>query len=413
MTVHTEDSAAPSVPLRRNWRFQLLWVGSSSATLGVEVADVAYPLLILALTKSPALAGLFGFLQFAAMFTLGLPAGALLDRWDRRRVLLCAEAGRALLVGSVAVAVALHHVAPAHLMVVAVLLGAGATFGGPVRMLMIRAVVPQSQLTTALTQDEVREGVTSLGGPPLGGFLYGISRALPFFFCAASFAVSFVCALLVRIPPQETDTGARGQREWRRVFGGVVELWRTPVLRCALVMITAYYLAAMATVLIVIVLLKSHGTSSRAIGLALTGTAVGTLIGAALVSRLHRWFRPGRLLVMVSVAVSISIALLSLPFGPVWVFAVLVPGGLLVPAMRVLVDILIFRQVPDDLRGRAMVATMTTFAAGPPLGALLAGLLLQYVGGTVAVLTIAALEVAAALYGILDPHVRHATWPAD
>ncbi|MER7008493.1 MFS transporter [Dactylosporangium sp. NPDC000555] len=410
-----EEQPATSVPtpLWRNWRFQLLWIGSSTATLGVEIADVAYPLLILALTGSAVLAGLFGFLQFAAMCLLGLPVGVLIDRLDRRRVLLAAEAGRALLVGSVAVAAAVHHLTVAHMLVTAVLLGIGTTFGGPVRMLMIRAVVPRQQLTAALTQDEVREGATSLSGPPLGGLLYGLSRTLPFLCCALSFAVSFVCALLVRPPREPAGADGEGGRGFGGMFDGFRELWRSPLLRHAIIMITTYYLAAMATVLSVIVILEARGTSPKAIGLALTGTAVGTLLGSIFVGRLHRLLRPGRLLVLVSATVAVSVALLAVPWDYGWVFAALALGALLVPAMRVLVDVLIFRQVPDERRGRTVVATMTTFAAGPPLGALLAGLLLQLAGGRAAVLTIAVLVALSALYGLSDRHVRQAAWPAD
>src|SRR5882757_5595893 len=96
-------------PLRRNARFQTLWIGSTIGFLGIEAADVAYPLAVLALTGSPAEAGLFGALQTLATLLAGLPAGHVVDRFDRRRVLVSAEATRASAAGSVAVALALHH----------------------------------------------------------------------------------------------------------------------------------------------------------------------------------------------------------------------------------------------------------------------------------------------------------------
>ena len=67
-------SARPR-PLRRNWPFQTLWIGTSTSTLGVSVADIAYPLTILAITRSPALAGLFAAVQGLGMLAAGLPAG--------------------------------------------------------------------------------------------------------------------------------------------------------------------------------------------------------------------------------------------------------------------------------------------------------------------------------------------------
>src|SRR5690348_35840 len=105
MTVLLEKTTtATEITLRRNWRFQALWTGSAFAMLGVEIADLAYPLVILALTGSAAMAGAFGAIQLTASLLAGLPAGALVDRRDRRRVLVAAESIRALVAASVAVA---------------------------------------------------------------------------------------------------------------------------------------------------------------------------------------------------------------------------------------------------------------------------------------------------------------------
>src|SRR5215468_68571 len=72
-----DGTQAPLTPLWRNWRFQALWLGSGASLLGVSAADFAYPLVILAMTGSPALAAVFGFIQIGATTLAGLPAGAL------------------------------------------------------------------------------------------------------------------------------------------------------------------------------------------------------------------------------------------------------------------------------------------------------------------------------------------------
>ena len=81
-------------PLWRNLPFQTLWIGTTASTLGVSVADVAYPLVILAMTGSPALAGLFAAVQAVGMLAAGLPAGSLADRYDGRALVIAAEAAR-------------------------------------------------------------------------------------------------------------------------------------------------------------------------------------------------------------------------------------------------------------------------------------------------------------------------------
>ncbi|GGO95577.1 MFS transporter [Wenjunlia tyrosinilytica] len=419
-----EDPVAnrpPLVPLRRNWRFQLLWIGASSTTLGVEAADIAYPLLVLAMTGSPALAGLFGFTQLIVILVLGLPIGALADRWDHRYVLIGAEGARAGATASVAVALAMDALTVAHLLLVALVLGLGTAFGGPVRMLLVRAVVPDEQLTQALTQDEVREGAAGLVGPAFGGALYGVSRVLPFIACAGTFSLSLLCALIVRVPPRggkpvdadEPEDGGEPSpaEDSGGVLAGVRELVRQPALRGALLLIGTFYLVITAVTLVVVVKLQSQGTAPGAVGLALTGTAVGMLLGSPLVKPLHDWMAPGRLLLLVSVTVAVAMALLAVPFGSWWVFGVLVFSTLTTPALRVLIDIMILRQVPEDRRGRTIVATMTVLQSGPALGTMGAGLLLQFTGTTTAILALAALQGAVTLYGLTDRAVAQARWP--
>lgn len=142
--------------LLSNRNFRLLWVGSACSLLGLEAADIAYPLVALAITGSPAWAGLFGAVQLAAALTVGLPAGDLLDRRDCRRVLIAAEGVRLLTTTGAAVALASGELGMPLLLIVAAALGAAQPFSSGARMIALRAVVPSEQLTAALTQDEVR-----------------------------------------------------------------------------------------------------------------------------------------------------------------------------------------------------------------------------------------------------------------
>src|SRR5450432_839258 len=170
-------------PLRRNRQFQTLWAGSTAATLGLNVADVAYPLAILAVTGSPAETGLFAAVQAVGMIVAGLPAGHLVDRRSPRTVLIIAETGRVAVTAAVAAAVALGWLTLPLLLVTAALLGFGQPVVSAARLLLVRAAVPKEQLTRALTQDEIRINGAELAGPPLGGALYGLSvlaHAAPF-----------------------------------------------------------------------------------------------------------------------------------------------------------------------------------------------------------------------------------------
>ncbi|MGY3677886.1 MFS transporter [Streptomyces sp. TE33382] len=414
------DSEVPAtpVPLRRNRRFQTLWIGAAAANLGLEAVEVAYPLLIMSLTGSPALAGLFGFAQIGTALLVGLPAGAVVDRWDRRRILLISEAVRALTLAFIVLSLTAGWANYGLLILAAIVLGAGTAFGAPARMLLIRAVVPDHQLTAALSQDEARSGAAALAGPPLGGALYLVSRTFPFVAAIVGFVISFACALVVRVPRAEKRTEPESSETKNALaplttaFSGLLELLSDRLLRSALLLISVFYFSITAAILMVMVTLRDQHHSPGTIGLALSGTAVGMLIGSALVPRLNRLLSPGALLLAASTLTTVAVALLALPLGPVWVFAMLTLAALGLPALKILVDIMIFRQTPDHRRGRAIAATITLIGAGSPLGSLVGGLALQFLGVTGAIALIAGVQAVITAAGLASRHVRSARWPA-
>src|SRR5579863_2624707 len=89
--------------LWRNRDYMLLWSGQVVSNMGSQVSQLAFPLFILLLTHSPVQAGLAGALRALPYLIFSLPAGALIDRWDRKRVMILCDSGRALALGSIPV----------------------------------------------------------------------------------------------------------------------------------------------------------------------------------------------------------------------------------------------------------------------------------------------------------------------
>ncbi|MGW1175836.1 MFS transporter [Kitasatospora sp. NPDC002543] len=414
MTPATAPPPAPPalVPLRRNLRFQALWVGQASATLGMVIGDTAFPLLVLALTGSSTSAGAFGAVQMVAALLLGVHGGAVADRANRRRVLIAADTARLLALASVPVALAFGPPNLAHLLLVAAVIGATIAYSGPVRLLALRSVVPPEQLSQALTQDEARMSGAALAGPPLAGFLFGLGHAVPFLGAALASLLAVTAAVAVRFPSPH-ESGAPGKGDRGSALAGFRVLAASPLLRNALAVLLVINLAGAALLLPVMVLLREHGTGSTGIGLALAGEAVGALAGTALVARLHRLAGPGVLLLGVAwSAVPVPLAPL-LPGGAPTVFAALFVYGAGVPTLRVMLDLLVFRQVPDALRGRVIAATMTLLTAGMPAGTFATGLLLDHSSPTTALAAISAVLAAALLAATVSRTLRHAAWPTD
>src|SRR5207245_5620026 len=95
---------APPAPLWRNRDYMLLWSGQVVSTAGSTASGIVFPLLILAITNSPTAAGIAGALSNIPYLLFSLPAGAFIDRWDRKRVMILCDLGRALTVLTIPVA---------------------------------------------------------------------------------------------------------------------------------------------------------------------------------------------------------------------------------------------------------------------------------------------------------------------
>jgi predicted MFS family arabinose efflux permease len=404
----TVELPAPVISLRRNRNFQLLWSGSALSLLGLFSAETAFILLILALTGSPGLTSLFTAVQTGVAIAVGLPAGRLLDRYDRRLLLVLIEAVRAAITASVVLAFWLDRVTLAHLLGAAVVLG-GLQPLGSARMLLLRAAVAPSQLTSAVTAEEVRTNAAELAGPPLGGALFGVGHALPFLFSGILYVLAVVMALLLKIPrtaPLSTP-GSSG------MFSGLGAVLREPTMRAVVLVIMLINGIAWPVQLVAVVLLQRRGTPPWQIGLTVAGFALGGLAGAALVRWLHSRLSPGILLITVVAAEVPVIAGLSWSPGPAWTGLLCFAFGFGLPAIKVLIDVLIIRQIPDSIRGRALSGVITLFSLSVPAAMVATGLLLEYVTPAAAPLVLAGILLAGIAYAASRSTIRAAVWPAD
>ena len=172
------DVVAP--PLRRNRDFVLLQVGQALSTLGSESTAVAYPLLVLALTHSPLKAGIVGFCRLGPYAVVVLLAGLAVDRWDRKRLMLLSDGVRTLAMTSIVVALALGRLGYPQIVIAAALESTMFALFNIAELGTLASVVPKRQLPDAAAVEQARLSGIFLAGAPLGGFLFGVGRALPF-----------------------------------------------------------------------------------------------------------------------------------------------------------------------------------------------------------------------------------------
>ena len=151
-----EPAPREPVPLRRNRDFQLLWGGQAVSLLGSQTSKIAYPLLVLAMTGSPAKAGIAGFAAMLGYLLYPLPAGGLADRHDRKRIMIGCDAIRLLAVGSIAVAGWVGHITYIQVLVTGFIEGAATVFFTLAERAALPALVHPSQRSVALGQNEAR-----------------------------------------------------------------------------------------------------------------------------------------------------------------------------------------------------------------------------------------------------------------
>jgi MFS family permease len=394
------------LPLSRNRDFMLLQAGQLLSTLGTASASIAYPLLVLALTGSAAKAGIVGFARTLPLALLALPAGLAADRWNRKHLMIAADAARAVAVAGVA-AVVLADTALFWPIPVAAFVEGGATaVFAACQAGAVRAVVPLRQLPAATAVRTGRAAAVFLVGPPLGGALFGIARALPFVVDAISYAFSTVALAAMRTPFQEIRqpelTSIR-----TRLAEGFGFLWSRPFIRtCAFLFGLANFMGP-GILLAIVVIGKDQGLSGGEVGFLVGAFGACILLGSFL-SPLVRRALPVRGVLVLELWTWLGCGLFLI-WPSVYVLAAsIVPTGLAIPSTDSVVHGYRIAMTPDRLIGRVESVWSSISLVIAPLGPLAAGFLLEAVSARATIAVFFCFGLALALWGTLSPSIRAA-----
>ena len=390
-----------SLPSRH--AFALLWVSQAASALGTSVSSLAYPLLLLGTTGSALAAGGAATVAAVVGTAARIPAGSVADRMRSRPVLLACDALRAAVVGGLGLAVLAGPVPVAVVLgFVAVEVAAGAVFG-PAEFSLARLLVRAEGRAVAVGRMQPRSQLAGLVGPVVGGALYGLSPALPFLVDAASYLVSFV--LVLGLPsPIRPRAGARP---------GLLAGWswlRTQPLLLAGGVWTALLGATFRAVgLAILVTARARGATPAEIGLLLTISSAGGLLGALITPAVQRRFRPAAVWRLAAVIDCAAVLALVPITQPLVIGAVGAVAFLLVPATAASLFGALSVRAPDALVGRAQAALTLMTSLPAPLGPLAAGLLLDLAGPSACLIALAAAFGALAVVALVLPAFRRAT----
>ncbi|GLW27903.1 MFS transporter [Actinoplanes regularis] len=392
--------------LWRNRDFTALWAGQMVSALGASITSTATPLLVLATTGSAKDAGLVGAAGTLPFLIGNLPAGALVDRWNRHRILLVSELLAALSIITVPLAIWSGRLTVAQLCVVAFVQGMCFAFFDLAERAALPRVVEPEQLATAIANNEARSRGATLAGPPIGGALFAAGRAWPFLVDAVTYLLAAIALLWVRRdlnsenPPREPVL--------RSAMEGLRWVWRHPLIRTGILLVAASNLTFRALVLVLVVLAGKQGASPATIGVMLGIYSTGGLLGAIAAGRLHKHFQPRTVIIGVNWVWAALLPLFAFAVVPWQLGLIGAVTAFVGPLWNVVIGAYAVTLVPNELLGRVNSAGMALTWGVMPIGSLAAGYLLDGAGPTGAIWALSAFMLLTAVAGTVSRAVRKA-----
>jgi len=406
--VTAEPVAAPdSVPLRRNRDFFLLWTGAGFSELGARMSVIAFPLVLVWYEQSPLGAGIVAFAGLLPSLVLQLPAGVLVDRWDRRRLMVVCDAIAAVAMASAAVALAFGVVWLPHLCVVAFLEGSCMIFYLLAERAAVRNVVEPDQLPTAISQNEARGRAAGLLGQPAGSALFAVLWWLPFAATAVGHLVALTNVALIRkklqAPREPRPLSLR-----RDLVAGVHWLWGQKFMRSATLLVAATNFLAQIVTLTAILMIRDLGGSAAITGLIGTAGGIGGVCGALLGAVLLRGLSLGGVVLLDLAARAVLIPVMAFTTVLPLLFVPFVLMSFSGAVLNVGAGSYLARIVPDELHGRAMSAILLTSWGANSAGALVGGLMLTTLAASATLLWAGGFVAVILVVAVLSPTIRGA-----
>ena len=426
----------------RDRRFALLWGGLTVSLFGDDLTWVSLVWLTFELGGGPADVGILAVCYAAPVIVGGLVAGVLLDRYDRRRLLIADNTIRGLAMLSVPIAAAMGALGQAQLDLVAAVYGLLYMISLAGFPSIIPDLVPPEDLSTANALESLSFSVGGVAGPAVAGLLIGlIGAANNLAIDAATYFVFVACLLVLRLPARATGVAdaAPSATPGRSSPADPSPVDRPPtdatgtglrpairfILRSpAILAITLMYMAVNVGEGMIVVILPVYVrdlTDAGAIGYGILVSAftVGSLAGALVVGAIRWPWALGRSIAVAEVAAGVTVALLILEPPLLGAALVLVLVGICASPLTIWAQTIRMRLIPVALRGRVFALLRTLMQSTPPIGGLVAGLLLASAAGSagatgttggiaVAVAAVALLTAIPGLIGLVHPALGRA-----
>jgi predicted MFS family arabinose efflux permease len=387
----TAAELADSLSLWRHHDFRRLWAGDTISQFGTQLSQLALPVLAVTLLHAgPREMGLLTAAETLAFLVVGLPAGAWVDRWRKKRVLVAGDMVRALAFGSIPAAWAAGRLSLGQLYLVALVAGIATVFFDVAYQSYLPAIVHPDQVVDGNAKLQASQSVAQVAGPAAGGALLRVLAA-PALIAADAVSYALSALFVSRIGHAETPP----PRERRRPLGveigeGLRFVVRNPLLsRITACTSISCFFSGVLQALFVLYVLRVLGLGTETIGVVWALGAVGGLAGALLSSRIARSVGEGRaipLSALVCGLAGLATPLAAAVSGTALRTVLLIAGTIVFWGCVVVYNVtqVSFRQrlCPPALLGRMNASVRFLVWGVLPIGGLAGG----FLGGTIGIL---------------------------
>jgi MFS family permease len=404
-----------SISLSGLWRhpdFVKLWAGHTISRFGSEISQLAIPLTAaLVLNASAFQMGLLGTFEFAPFLLLSLFAGVWVDRLRRKPILIVADIGRALLLGSIPLAAVLGVLRIEQLYVVGFCTGILTVLFDVADQSYLPALVSRGHLVEGNSKLEMSRSVAQIAGPGVGGALVQlVSAPIAILVDAVSFLASAVCLVTIRAREAAPVRHAHGGGSiWAELREGLVVVLGNPLLRsiAGCTATTNLFGNGMMAVY-VLYATRELGIGPALLGIILAAGGPGALLGALLAGRMANRFGLGATIIGASLVGGLANLLVPLASGPELAIAALLllasfVGGISNPVYNINQVSLRQAITPDRLQGRMNASVRFIVWGTIPIGALIGGALGDAIGLRPTLALMATCSVLATLWILFSP----------
>lgn len=386
-----EGQPGPLAPLREERNYRWFFFGNLASNLGTFCQSIAQSLLVFRLTGSTFLVGVVNFAQYAAVPILAPVAGSVADRYDRRKVLIIAQASAGVAATVLTLLTAFGAINAGVVIVLAAAIGITGAFAFPVGRAFAPLLVSERNLGRAINLDSVSVNIARAIGPVIGALIVsGLGETWAFGVNAVSFFLLAAALLTVRPRAQQVAPARR-----TRFIDGFGLVRRNPLVGALLFIIAACAIAADPPVTLGPEIAERLGGGDLMAGAILGAFGAGGVVGAFVAgAESHRHHRKvARLLGVLVGGIVIFAVATTLPFTLVGSF--LAGFGYLTSQTRS--STLLLRSIEDHERGRVMALWSVAFIGTRPLASLLDGWVGEHVNVRAAALVMAVPAAAALL----------------